>query len=64
MRLRPRTWVAVGEQRADGQQHFGDGECRTPVVLQDVQTDHALTVNVAVIDPCAKRYLGEMERFN
>ena len=51
------TWVAVGEQGADGEQHLGDGERRTPVVLQDVQTDHPLTVDVAVIDPCAKSYL-------
>ena len=51
------TGVAVCEQRADGQQDLGDGEGRTPVVLQDVQTDHPLAVDVAVVDPCAKRHL-------
>ncbi|KAF3839591.1 hypothetical protein F7725_018308 [Dissostichus mawsoni] len=45
------TWVTVCEQGADGQQHLGDGEGGAPVVLQDVQTDHPLTVDVAVIDP-------------
>lgn len=48
------TWVTVCEQGADGQQHLGDGEGGAPVVLQDVQTDHALTVDVAVIDPRTK----------
>ena len=51
------TGVAVGEQRADGQQDLGDGEGGTPVVLQDVQTDHPLAVDVAVVDPRAKRHL-------
>ena len=48
------TWVTVCEQGADGQQHLGDGEGGAPVVLQDVQTDHPLTVDVAVIDPRTK----------
>lgn len=51
------TWVAVSEQGADGQQDLGDGEGGTPVVLQDVQTDHALTVDVAVVDPRTERHL-------
>ena len=51
------TWVTVCEQRADGQQDLGDGEGGAPVVLQDVQTDHPLAVDVAVVDPCAKRHL-------
>ena len=48
------TRVAVRQQGADGEQHLGDGERRAPVVLQDVQADHALTVDVAVIDPRAE----------
>lgn len=56
------TWVTVCEQGADGQQHLGDGEGGAPVVLQDVQTDHALTVDVAVIDPCTKCYLHTQEQ--
>ena len=51
------TRVAVSEQGADGQQHLGDGEGRTPVVLQDVQTDHPLAVDVAVVDPRTERHL-------
>ena len=30
-------------------------ESQAPVVLQDVQTDHPLAVDVAVVDPRAKR---------
>ena len=55
------TGVAVGEQRADGQQDLGDGEGGTPVVLQDVQTDHPLAVDVAVVDPGAERHLGNTQ---
>ena len=55
------TWVTVCEQGADGQQHLGDGEGGAPVVLQDVQADHPLTVDVAVIDPRAKRHLQQQE---
>lgn len=51
------TRVAVGEQGADGEQDLGDGEGWAPVVLQDVQADHALTVDVAVVDPGAERHL-------
>lgn len=56
------TRVTVCEQRADGQQHFGDGERWAPIVLQDVQTDNTLTVDVAVVDSCAKRHLGDQNR--
>lgn len=52
------TRVAVSEQGADGQQHLGDGEGGAPVVLQDVQTDHTLTVDVTVVDPGTERHLG------
>lgn len=50
--------VAVGEQGADGKQHLGDGECRAPVVFQDVQTDDTLAVDVAVVNPCTESHLG------
>ena len=56
------TRVAVSEQGADGQQDLGDGEGRTPVVLQDVQTDHPLTVDVTVVDPGAERHLDDAHK--
>lgn len=56
------TRVAVCEERADGQQHLGDGKRWAPVVLQNVQADHSLTVNVAVVDPCTERDLSDQEK--
>ena len=55
------TWVTVCEQGADGQQDLWDGEGGAPVVLQDVQTDHPLAVDVAVVDPGAERHLGNTQ---
>lgn len=54
--------VAVCEQGADGEEDFGDGQGWTPVVLQDVQTDHALAVDVTVIDSCSERNLRGFKR--
>lgn len=54
--------VAVCQEGADGQEDFRDGEGRTPVVLQDVQADHALAVNVTVIDSGAEGHLGGFKR--
>lgn len=48
------TWIAIGEQRTDGQQHLRDGQRWRPVVLENVQTDDALTVYIAVIYPGAE----------
>ena len=54
--------VAVGEQRTYGEQHFADGERRTPVVLEYVETDGALRVHVAVVDARLEGDLGRLER--
>lgn len=54
--------VAVCQEGADGQEHFRDGEGRAPVVLQDVQADHALAVDVTVIDSGAEGDLGGFKR--
>lgn len=64
MRLQPSaggslTGVAVCQEGADGQEHFRDGEGRAPIVLQDVQADHALAVDVTVIDSGAEGHLEE-----
>ena len=50
--------VAVGQQRAHGQQHLGDGQRWTPVLLQDVQADGALAVDVAVVDSGLEHHLS------
>lgn len=54
-------WIAVCQQRTDGKQDLRDGQSWAPVILQDVQADHTLTVNVAVIDPRAESDLWWLE---
>ena len=54
--------VAVAEQGADGEQDLRDGEGRRPLVLEDVQADHPLRVDVAVVDPGPELHLWRLER--
>lgn len=56
-----RTWVAVGEKGADGEQHLGDGQRGRPVVLEDIQANDALAVDVAVVDARPERHLGRLQ---
>lgn len=49
--------VGVGEQGANRQQDFGDGERGGPLVFQDVQADGAGRVDVAVVDARFERDL-------
>ena len=60
-RVEPRTWVAIREERADGEEHLGDGQRGAPVVLEYVQADDALAVDVAVVDARAEGHLGRLE---
>ena len=53
--------VAVRQEGADGQQDLGDGQGGAPVVLEDVEADHALAVDVAVVDARAEGHLGGLE---
>ena len=38
--------VAVGQEGADWEEDLGDGESWAPLVLQDVQADHALVADM------------------
>ena len=53
------TGIAVCKKRADGEENFRNGEGRAPVVFQDVQTDHALAVNITVINSGSEGNLEE-----
>ena len=55
------TGVTVRQQRTNGEQDLGDGQGRAPLVLQDVQADHALAVHIAMVDPCPELDLGWLE---
>jgi len=54
--------IAVCEERADGEEDFGDGERGRPVVFEDIEANHSLTVDVAVVDACAEEDFWGLER--
>ena len=50
---RANTWhtrIAISKQRANWQQHFGNGQSRAPVVFENVQTNVSITIYVAMIN--------------
>lgn len=55
------VWITVCQKGTDGKEHFGNGESRTPVVFQNVQTYHTLTVDVTMVDTCLENHLGWFE---
>ena len=55
-------WIRISEQRANGQQHLADGQRRTPLVLQNVQTNAARRTNVAMIDARLKHNIGRVNK--
>jgi len=54
--------VGVRQQTADRQQDFGDGKCRGPLVLQDVEADPTVRVDVTMVDPRREVDFGRLER--
>lgn len=51
------TRIAVSEQGAYRQQHFGNGESWGPVVFQYVEAYHSLAVDVTVVYPSPECHL-------
>ncbi len=41
--------VGVGQQAANRQQHFADGQCRTPLFLENIQADASLAVDIGMV---------------
>lgn len=54
--------IGVGQEAANAQQDFGNGESGRPLVLQNVQADPAVRVDVAVVNASRKVDLGRLER--
>ena len=54
-------WVGVSEEGADWQEDFGNGQRRTPLILQDIQADTSVRVDVAVINTSGEVNLGWLE---
>jgi len=55
-------WVWVREQGANGEQHLADGECRRPLLFEDVEANASVGCNVGVIYPGNKGDLRWLER--
>ena len=54
-------WVGVGQQRADREEHLGDGEGGRPLVFEDVEADRSIAVDVHVINFRRERNLRGLE---
>ena len=54
--------VGIGEERTDREEHFGDGEGRRPLILEDVEADGAIRVDVSMVNFCCKGDLRGLER--
>ena len=53
--------VGIGQERADREQHLGDGEGGRPLVLEDVEADGAIRVDVSMVNFRCKGDLRGLE---
>lgn len=54
--------IGVSQQRTNGEQHIGDCESRTPILLQNVKTYLTVVVDIAVVNACSEHHLWRLER--
>lgn len=54
--------VGVSQEGTDTEQDLANGQCWTPLVLENVQTDTSVRVDVAMVNACGKVNLGRLER--
>lgn len=54
--------IRLSQQTLQTQQHRRDIVNRTPLILQDIQTDPAREVDVRVVDGCFEEYRGRAVR--
>jgi hypothetical protein len=52
--------VGVSQEGADTEQDFANGQCRTPLVLENIKTDTSVGVDVAMVNACGKVNLGRL----
>jgi len=53
--------IRIGQQGADGEQHLADGERGAPLILEDVETNTAVGIDVAVVNSRGEVDLGWLE---
>lgn len=54
--------IGVSQQRTDGEQHVGDRQSRTPILLQNVKAYLTVVINIAVVNACSEHHLWRLER--
>jgi len=54
--------IRVCQHGADGEQNFRDGQCRAPLVSENVQADASVRVDVWVVDTGGEVNLRWLER--
>ena len=61
--LRPQgiVGIGIGQQGQDGQQNLGNGQSRRPLILENIQADHAGRVHIRMIDLRCKGDLGGLK---
>jgi hypothetical protein len=52
--------VGVSQEGTDTEQDLANGQCWTPLVLENVQTDSSVRVDVAMVNACGKVNLGRL----
>ena len=53
--------VGIGEKTANRKQHLANSQGRTPLILQNVQTNTSIRVDVTVVDASCKMHLRRLE---
>ena len=53
--------IGISKETADAQEHFVHSQSRTPLVLQDVQTDGSIGIDVGMVDSSGEGDLGRLE---
>jgi hypothetical protein len=54
--------VGVVEQRTNREENFLNSEGRAPLIFQNIQTNSARIVDVAVVDACGESNFRRLER--
>ena len=53
--------IRVGQERQDGQKHLRNSQGRTPLILEDIQANHAILVDIRMIDARREIDLGGLK---
>lgn len=54
-------WIRISQKGANAQKNLGNGQSRTPLVLENIKTNSSIGVDVTVIDTGSEMYLWRFE---